>query len=1298
MDTILYSPSQNIRSIFDESKFILYKFSLSEAKKVQPISNSKDFIFQKCYLVHKSEFESTMLYYKNSLEQNLKAPTYVRNQVNPQYIITKPKDVSCLNDFYVVNENYFNICQRGKSVYDKQNIFLYKNQNNVYLFFPDEKTGNNILEIINTTQLKNIDNNGNNYHYKIMGKNMQVNIFKKCLLLEAFQNDLYKFMKKPIEDEYNDIKEYYLINIHWLEQYKEIYKNLFNNIKFILEKYNKNHKYIYHYFYYNFEELIQHEEIQNIINQINNYNLNIDIFKEDNLLPFYNKDDNYKLYYPREFILVPEYLFDLIFEGFDKKAKTKEEFKVTALIGDNTLFIQDKNDKKRIYTYIVNDMNKYLINYCIFIFNKATYFFDCVKEFIKGKGMINLLLNLKVNINNIGSIQNSYNKNNQLIFSCIIKEKCPKKFMEILETNKEVKLIKSLFGMYKKFIDKIKNLRDQNININNINDIEKNNYLERIPIIIISKHYTNLLLKRIFFEDINIIRTNNDANEKIDNLLFNKLSGQPHIDLKTALNKIDMLDEAKLDYNLKNKKDEIFSFINQELIRLISDNKNDLSNMTFQLFKNKKEYFAYHGKSKKAIRLNFLNEQLFKIEEIELYGDYKNIIIQLINLVKNEKSYKDKIRNSLKYISEDNKIYLINKDWMNTFKEFYKYNTILQYYSYGEDTLLKYIKINENFPEQLKSQNYLNHQFSSSNAQITFPTNFSIVPRDIFDYILKELNTKYNIFLKIDKIYKAFFGDNKIFIQDLMNDKTYFIYSLNNSNYDFDYAIQLQSAEKFQNLFSQCNYTETLEQFLFSNFRLNFIDTKPQIMLDEYLKKKGVFISIKPRMNVKIKEPEHCLGLENIGATCYMNATIQCLCNVFNLRKYFLNRQLVYQETNNRNCQLTSEFYKLINRLWKDSYHGKSYYAPRSFKETISKMNPLFQGIAANDSKDLIIFLYETMHEELNKPDYQNNKWENIYNNNELRSFRSGYYSKNSSIFMKTFYFEQQSELRCLNCKYCKLSYNIFNIIIFPLEKVREFMIKKNPNGFEQVKLEDCFEHFQEKEILSGTNQIYCNQCSQMSNASNGNQLFTLPEVMTIILNRGKGIEFDVNFVYPLRLNVDRFVLDKECKNNDYELIAVLSHIGPSGMAGHFIAICKSPNNRWYIYNDALVNECEDPRNINNDMIEGLPYVLFYQRCNKNNNDFVNIINDDVDMKDYSVDSNKITLYFKFNDKEYYCDIERDKTIYELIIALRNKYDIPLNSSLYAYINDVLIELEQYKKIKDYPDIKNNSTLVVLIN
>jgi ubiquitin C-terminal hydrolase len=77
---------------------------------------------------------------------------------------------------------------------------------------------------------------------------------------------------------------------------------------------------------------------------------------------------------------------------------------------------------------------------------------------------------------------------------------------------------------------------------------------------------------------------------------------------------------------------------------------------------------------------------------------------------------------------------------------------------------------------------------------------------------------------------------------------------------------------------------------------------------------------------------------------------------------------LVFNDIKNKNCQLTKEFYKLINSLWKKSYHGRSYFTPKEFKDKISEMNPLFQGIAANDSKDLIIFIYETIHNEINNP------------------------------------------------------------------------------------------------------------------------------------------------------------------------------------------------------------------------------------------------------------------------------------------------------------------------------------------
>ena len=456
-----------------------------------------------------------------------------------------------------------------------------------------------------------------------------------------------------------------------------------------------------------------------------------------------------------------------------------------------------------------------------------------------------------------------------------------------------------------------------------------------------------------------------------------------------------------------------------------------------------------------------------------------------------------------------------------------------------------------------------------------------------------------------------------------------------------------------------------------------------------------------------------------------MNATIQCLCHVLNVKNYFLNKQLVFADTNNKVCPLTKEFYKVVYNLWKERYNGRKYYTPTDFKNKISEMNPLFKGIAANDSKDLIIFIYETMHNEINNPNqyYQNSN--NINNNNyDLQIFRQNYYSNNNSFLIKTFYFEQQSELGCLACGFNKISYNITNILIFPLEKVREYMVKKCPNGFLNVSLENCFENYQDYETLNGQNQIFCNNCRRMANANTGNKMFTSPEVMTIILNRGKGLEFEVEFEYPLQLNIDRYVVDKT-SNNNYELICVLTHIGPSGMAGHFIAFCKSPvDDKWYCYNDADVYEIDDPRYQNNDQIEGIPYVLYYQRYNPNkkinNNYNIMDIDENISNPNYNGNnkysnnyyyehhnkqgnygnnkySNKITLYFKYNDKQLYLDVEQNTTIKEIIKKLNQKCNIPRNVTLFLQNNHDLKELHEYNTVKHYK-LKNETELIVIDN
>ena len=109
------------------------------------------------------------------------------------------------------------------------------------------------------------------------------------------------------------------------------------------------------------------------------------------------------------------------------------------------------------------------------------------------------------------------------------------------------------------------------------------------------------------------------------------------------------------------------------------------------------------------------------------------------------------------------------------------------------------------------------------------------------------------------------------------------------------------------------------------------------------------------------------------------------------------------------------------------------------------------------------------------------------------------------------------------------------------------------------------------------------------------NKIFVSPNVLVLILNRGKDNIYNVKLDFNETIDITQFVLQKDSPKIIYNLYGVITHIGQSGPNAHFVASCKSPiNNKWYRYNDALVNEI---KNIQKEVIDfGTPYILFYEK------------------------------------------------------------------------------------------------------
>ena len=359
------------------------------------------------------------------------------------------------------------------------------------------------------------------------------------------------------------------------------------------------------------------------------------------------------------------------------------------------------------------------------------------------------------------------------------------------------------------------------------------------------------------------------------------------------------------------------------------------------------------------------------------------------------------------------------------------------------------------------------------------------------------------------------------------------------------------------------------------------------------------------------EEPK--IGLNNIGATCYMNATLQCFSHTIKLTNYFFFKK--HQNWINSDENILSQSYlEVLKKLWIRKYNNnKSNYSPNDFKNIISQMDPLFMGIAANDSKDLINFILQQLHSELNKTKYENNSFNlnniNLNQNDEqvvLKYFLEDYKRKNQSIISDLFFGIIETVTECLLCKqrnqlngifnpFYSYNFQIINFIIFPLEEIRKAKGQALGFNLKEVNIYDCFDFYQKEDIMQGDNQMWCKYCRQNTNSKYCTLIYSSPEYFILILNRGKGNKYNVKLNFEEVIDISRFVKIKKNIILKYQLYAVVTHIGPSSMSGHFISFCRSPIDRmWYKFNDSQVDFMGKSFNSIHEF--GCPYILFYER------------------------------------------------------------------------------------------------------
>lgn len=343
----------------------------------------------------------------------------------------------------------------------------------------------------------------------------------------------------------------------------------------------------------------------------------------------------------------------------------------------------------------------------------------------------------------------------------------------------------------------------------------------------------------------------------------------------------------------------------------------------------------------------------------------------------------------------------------------------------------------------------------------------------------------------------------------------------------------------------------------------------------------------------KRNAPLGVVGFRNLGNTCFLNSSLQCLSATIPLTDYFLayqyKQEINYQNPLGTGGKLVVEYAELVKAIW---LGHNSVVRPQAFKNQLERFAPQFRGFRQHDSQEFLAYLLDGIHEDLNriekKPYIEDRDCDGTNDEQDAIEAWKNYLRRDKSLIVDIFQGQMRSKLQCLKCGHSNIRFEPFMYLSLPMSsKCRT--------------ITDCLELYLEQENMVGANQWYCGKCKEHVDATKKTDLWILPPILIVHLKRFNFNEYgqlgsknNAPLEYPLQdWDLSSYVHSRGSEHPTYDCYAVSNHVGGLG-GGHYTAYGQTRfNDQWFEFNDSsyrAINESEIRRNTSS------AYVLFYNR------------------------------------------------------------------------------------------------------